>query len=886
MSYNTPRTRAVLGSTNTGKTHLACTRMLGHQSGIIGLPLRLLAREIYDRTIAGHFGRVHPADVALITGEERIIPPNPRYYICTSESMPTQKKVAFVALDECQLASDRERGHIFTDRILYMRGTAETLFLGAATMAPLLKHLLPDIEIETRQRFSQLTYTPPRKLSRLPPRSAIIAFSANDVYAIADIMRRHHGGVGVVMGSLSPRTRNAQVAMYQSGEVDYLVATDAIGMGLNMDIDHIAFARTRKFDGKQSRPLTAAELAQIAGRAGRHKTNGTFSFLADADPIDAETILRIETHDFEPVKNLMWRTRNLDFTSLAALITSLEQPPTKPYLTRALTRTQGGDDLQALKRISRDRDITDETSLRQLWQIAQLPDYRKTTQGAHSDLIQQIFTFCETGGIPDSWMSEQIKHCDRRDGDIDALATRLAHIRTCTYIAHHTDWIKNTPHPNLATDWQEVSQAVEARLSDNLHAQLMGKFVDRKNATLLRHLAEHNEFDTHISDTGDISLSGQMLGTLKGLRIIRTPALAALTIAAARIAFDKAAQKALTQKAHAIIQAPNKSFSLSSTLSSGEHLLYEQDKCATLYIPPHSHNHAYLTPQLRLLADAELGTTLTQKITSRLTQWINDYSTTHLAPLHQIAKADNLNLTSASRGLIFRLLEQYGNLPRREVQSIIAKLDPKERRTLRTFGIRIGYYNIYMPDLLKAHAAFFLAQTYILKASTSNLPQLPNAGITSAERSTLDTAQDTTLDTALYRANGFHPTRHHIIRFDILERVAHTLRPYAKEYAKTKTAFAIRPTDISELLSRLGCRQDTLVQILTDLGYTHLADKTDALYFTPPFTHANTQPHSKKRPKKKPPLNSAFAALRTLQTSNNKKHNKKPFIKNPTKNAR
>ncbi|HYD05945.1 MAG TPA: helicase-related protein, partial [Reyranella sp.] len=453
----------MLGPTNTGKTHLAMERMLGHATGMIGFPLRLLARENYERVVKAK----GEGSAALVTGEEKIIPRSARYFICTVESMPLDKHVAFVGVDEIQLAADRERGHIFTDRLLHARGASETMFMGAETASRWIRALVPGAEFIQRPRFSSLSYVGPKKLTRLPPRSATVAFSAADVYAIAELIRRQRGGAAIVMGALSPRTRNAQVELYESGEVDYLVATDAIGMGLNMDVQHVAFASLRKFDGITPRPLTKAEIAQIAGRAGRHMADGTFGTTAEVGPMDPEVVEAVENHRFDPLRHLMWRNSRLDFRSIVTLQRSLqERPPVD-----GLIRQGSAEDHQALELLSKDPELAELAVGRErvelLWEVCQVPDFRKLMADAHIRLLGQLYRhLTKLGSLPDQWVADQVARLDRVDGDIDQLTGRIAHIRTWSYVAHRADWVADPKH------WQGRTQAIEDRLSEALHQAL------------------------------------------------------------------------------------------------------------------------------------------------------------------------------------------------------------------------------------------------------------------------------------------------------------------------------------------------------------------------------------------------------------------------------
>src|SRR5881227_2526590 len=500
---------AVLGPTNTGKTHLAIERMLAHSSGMIGLPLRLLAREVYNRAVE----RVGVEAVALVTGEEKIKPPNPRFWVATVEAMPRELDVAFLAVDEIQLAADFERGHVFTDRMLHRRGREETLVLGAATMRQIVERLLPGASIVSRPRLSRLSFAGEKKLTRLPRRSAIVAFSAEEVYAIAELIRRQRGGAAVVLGALSPRTRNAQVELYQSGQVDYLVATDAIGMGLNLDVDHVAFASDRKFDGYQFRRLNAAELAQVAGRAGRAMRDGTFGTTGRCPPFEADLAQALESHSFDSVKVLQWRNSVLDFASLGALAAALAHTPTEQGLTRAPI----AEDIQVLEHVSRDDEVralaASRAAIERLWEVCQVPDYRKVSPAAHAEMAVTLYGFLmREGTIPPDWFSAQVAQADRTDGDIDTLANRIAHIRTWTFAANRPDWLADPEH------WQGITRGVEDRLSDALHERLAERFVDRRTSVLMRRLRENTMLETEITKTGDVVVEGHAIGRLDGFR--------------------------------------------------------------------------------------------------------------------------------------------------------------------------------------------------------------------------------------------------------------------------------------------------------------------------------------------------------------------------------
>src|SRR5262250_1885657 len=546
---------AVLGPTNTGKTHLAIERMLAHSSGMIGLPLRLLAREVYNKVAE----RVGKDAVALITGEEKIKPPNPRFWVCTVEAMPRDLDVAFLAVDEVQLGADFERGHVFTDRMLNARAREETLVLGAATVRPMVEKLLPGAHVVTRPRLSQLSFAGEKKITRLPRRSAIVVFSADEVYAIAELIRRQRGGAAVVLGALSPRTRNAQVSLYQSGDVDYLVATDAIGMGLNLDVDHVAFASERKFDGYQFRRLNPAELAQIAGRAGRATRDGTFGTTGRCPPFETELAQALESHSFEPIKVLQWRNTALDFSSVGALQASLADTPKQNCLTRAPI----AEDILVLEHAARDDDIRSLAKTRQaverLWDVCQVPDYRKISPATHAELATTLYGFLmREGTIPTDWFASQVEQADSTDGGIDTLSNRIAHVRTWTFVANRPDWLADPEH------WQGVTRAVEDKLSDALHERLAERFVDRRTSVLMRRLRENAMLETEITKTGEVVVEGHIIGRLDGFRFAPDPTSGGTDAKALSAAAQKALAGEIETRANKLAHAPDSQFVLTA----------------------------------------------------------------------------------------------------------------------------------------------------------------------------------------------------------------------------------------------------------------------------------------------------------------------------------
>jgi ATP-dependent RNA helicase SUPV3L1/SUV3 len=747
---------AVLGPTNTGKTHLAIERMLAHSSGIIGLPLRLLAREVYNKVA----DRVGADAVALVTGEEKIKPPSPRFWVSTVEAMPRDLDVAFLAVDEVQLGSDLERGHVYTDRMLHRRGREETLVLGAATVRPMVDKLLPGANVVSRPRLSQLAFAGEKKITRLPRRTAIVAFSADEVYAIAELIRRQRGGAAVVLGALSPRTRNAQVALYQSGDVDYLVATDAIGMGLNLDVDHVAFASDRKFDGYQFRRLTPAEFAQIAGRAGRATRDGTFGTTGRCPAFEPELVHALESHTFESIKVLQWRNTDLDFSSLGALSASLAVVPTEQGLTRAPI----AEDILVLEHAVRDDGVRDAVTTRatveRLWEICQIPDYRRISPAAHAELVVTLFGFLiREGKISTDWFARQVAQADRTDGDLDTLSTRIAHIRTWTFAANRPDWLADPDH------WQGVTRAVEDKLSDALHERLTERFVDRRTSVLMRRLRENTMLETEITKTGDVIVEGHAIGRLEGFRF--APASTAGTSDAK--ALSAAAQKALAgeieARANRIAHAADSQF----LLASDGTIRWIGEAVAKL-----AAGDNVLRPRVRILSDEHLTGASHDAVQTRLDLWTRTHIERLLAPLFVLGAADDV--TGIARGIAYQIVEALGVLERQKVGEEVKSLDQPARATLRKHGVRFGAYHLYVPALLKPGPRALAAQLWAVKhggpevKGLDDLQRLAASGRTSF-------AADKEVQKTLYRTIGYRVCGERAVRVDILERLADLIRP-------------------------------------------------------------------------------------------------------------
>ena len=682
---------AVLGPTNTGKTHLAVERMLGHASGMIGLPLRLLAREIYDRIVKLRGAR----SVALITGEEKIIPPRPHYYVCTVEAMPLSLEVEFLAVDEIQLCTDPERGHVFTQRLLHARGRFETMFLGAGSMTPLIRRLLPEAEIQNRERFSTLTYAGSKKLTRLPRRTAVVAFSADAVYAIAELIRRQRGGAAVVMGSLSPRTRNAQVALYQSGEVDFLVATDAIGMGLNMDVDHVAFSGLRKFDGKRMRYLHPHEVGQIAGRAGRYTRDGTFGVTGECDDMDEDLVDSVEHHRFEPAAAAEWRNARLDFSSLANLLRSLAEPPRRDGLKLA----EESLDETVLRQLAQSEEVQarvrNKTNLLRLWEACQTPDFRKLAIDEHLSLVRTVFGHLTQGSgrLPEDWIAGQFSWLDRTDGDIDALSGRLANVRTLAYAANRPDWLKDPGH------WQGKTRQLEDRLSDTLHERLMQRFIDRRTSALMRGLNVQQELLAGVSGDGAVTVEGHVVGALKGFVFDPVRGSSALEDKTLRAAAQRAVGPEIAKRLGRLTAEPDDAFAV----QPDGVVLWRGEAAARVT------GDRPFSPRVRLLG--EFGPiNARERAARRLEAFLAAEAGRKLRPLKRLetAIADG-RIRGLARGVAYRLAEAGGVLPRQDVEMDVRALSQAERRALLMLGIRFGAFSLYLPSLLRAEARDFSA---------------------------------------------------------------------------------------------------------------------------------------------------------------------------------
>lgn len=753
---------AVLGPTNTGKTHYAIEQMLSFKTGCIGFPLRLLARENYDRVAA----KVGKANVALVTGEEKIIPDTAKYYLCTVESMPIDQSFEFLAVDEIQLCADPDRGHIFTDRLLRARGTEATMFMGSDTIRTILRGLVPYIEIIGRPRLSVLEYTGFKKLTRLNKRTAIVAFSIDDVYAIADLIRRQRGGTAVVLGALSPRTRNAQVEMYQSGEVDFMVATDAIGMGLNMDINHVALASTRKYDGEKARPLSTAELAQIAGRAGRYKTDGTFGTTGNVKGLDPDVVDAIEKHEFDSLQNIYWRNAELDYASPLLLLRSLERSSGKSVLQKG----RPSDDYLTLSHMMQKDDVLaladGQDAVKLLWDTCQIPDFRKTLTETHQDLVAEIYKYLREGVIPEDWIEDHIQKLDSVEGDVDTLMARIAHVRTWTYVTHRADWLEDPGH------WRGRTLRIEDKLSDALHEALTKRFVDKRSAVLLGKMEEGSPLLAGIKKDGEVVVEGQRVGQLSGFRFKPDETSGREEFKAVMAAARQALKPEIGNRLTMILKSEDKQFKLAD---DGQ-ILWQQDATNPLPGAPVGlikKGNELLKPRAEVLDSNLLDGQDKIAIGEKLQEWLERHIHFTLEPLFRLTGGDDLS--AQARGIAFQLQEALGILPRSNIEDLIAGLDEEGRKALRARKVRMGPLLVFLPELNKP-ATVKLRAVLLTLWQGKNLPaEVPKDGIVSF------TIADKNIDPDYYRSIGYPVYGPRSIRVDMLDRVVCAVYDSAKD---------------------------------------------------------------------------------------------------------
>ena len=790
MENHSQKIIALLGPTNTGKTHVAIEKMLEHDTGIFGLPLRLLAREVYDKCI----DKVGVEKVALITGEEKIIPSTAQFFICTVESMPKNKEVDFIAIDEIQMCADRERGHIFTQRMLEARGTKLTMFLGSQVMAKIISDLVDEVEFKKKERYSKLSYSGIKKISRLDRKVAIIAFSIEEVYAIAELVRRQKGGAAVIMGSLSPKTRNSQVGLYQSGDVDYLIATDAIGMGLNMDINEIYFSNLKKFDGKKTRRLNLVEMSQIAGRAGRYKNDGGFGTTGDCETLNSDEIEKIEKHQLPDTKMIYWRNSNLDFSSPEKLIASLEEKPKK----KNLLKTNDSLDESVLRFFLKKgaNNIIYHKNLDLLWECCQIPDFEKKAYGQHINIIDKVFQFLTTRKkrIPSSFMKDQLKGLEKDHGNVDLLSHRLSNVRTWSYVANKKNWVENSDY------WVQLTKSIEDKLSDKLHDELTKSFIDKKISILSRSLKQDLVLKTKINNENKIYIDGQLIGELKGLKFLIEVTSKTLDtdIKSIKKAARKGVEEELIKRIEEILTKGE------IEINSEKKILWKNYPIARL-----KKGSSYLNPEIDIIADESLNLDSKLRLITYLNKWLNSYINEVLGDLIKLTKYKIEN--QYLRGLVFQLYENNGVVKRGEVDLLVKSIPADERKKLWGMGIKIGRYHIYLPKMLKPKAVEFRIGLWKIFNNLSDKNKIPQSG--------LNFLINKNFEKNFLLLCGFEKFNDFFIRIDILEKL------FIKIIENTKDRkFKIN----AEMMNLLGCSKENFYKLMTYMNYKK--DKTVDTY--------------------------------------------------------
>ena len=781
MNIYSQKIIALLGPTNTGKTYVAIEKMLEYESGIFGLPLRLLAREVYDKCVE----KVGIENVSLITGEEKIIPGTAKYFICTVESMPKDKKVEFIAIDEIQMCADRERGHIFTERLLESRGTKLTMFLGSQIMAKIINELVDNVEFENKERYSKLSYSGIKKISRLDRKVAIIAFSIEEVYAIAELVRRQKGGAAVIMGSLSPKTRNSQVGLYQSGDVDYLIATDAIGMGLNMDINEIYFSNLKKFDGKKTRRLNLIEMSQIAGRAGRYKNDGGFGTTGECENLNSDEIEKIEKHQLPDTRTIFWRNSKLNFENPDNLISSLELKPTK----KNLLRTNDSLDESVLRFFLKKgaNNIIYHKNLELLWECCQIPDFEKKAYGQHVNVIDKVFQFLSTrkNRIPSSFMKDQLKGLEKDHGNVDLLSHRLSNVRTWSYVANKKNWVENSDY------WVQLTKNIEDKLSDKLHDELTKSFIDKKISILSRSLKQDLVLNTEINNENKIHINGQLVGELIGLKFLIEVTSKTLDtdIKSIKKAARKGVEKELEKRTNEIISKSE------IEINNESKIIWKKNPIARL-----KKGNDYLNPDIEIIADDALNDECRSKLIVFLNKWLLNHINEILGDLIKLTKHKISN--QYLRGLTFQLYEKNGVVKRVEVEKIVKSIPPDERKKLWGMGIKIGRYHIYLPKMLKPKAVEFRVRLWKIFNNLSDKNEIPKSG--------LNFLIDHTLERNFLLLCGFEKFKEFFVRIDILEKL------FLKIMENTKDKkFKIN----AEMMNLLGCSKDNFYKLMNYMNY-------------------------------------------------------------------
>ena len=800
MNLNNKKITAVLGPTNTGKTHLAIETMLSFESGIIGFPLRLLAREVYDKIIQ----RTDISKVALITGEEKIIPMNAKYYLCTVESMPLNKLVDFVAIDEIQMCADNERGHVFTDRLLNFRGEKLTMFLGSHTIKNIINSLEEKVEFIFKDRFSKLSYVGHKKISRLNPKSAIIAFSIEEVYAIAELVRRQKGGSAIVMGSLSPKTRNSQVKLYQSGDVDYLVATDAIGMGLNMDLDNVYFSSLKKFDGKKLRKLNLSEISQIAGRAGRYRNDGSFGITGDCKELSAEEIELIESHKLEPIQYIFWRNSNLNFKNFESLINSLDEKPTKKILRRIYDCEDEKLLKFFLKEHSKYNILNEKNSLEIIWECCQIPDFVKHTYGHHLEVVSKVFGFLTSGKkkVLNKYMKKQLNSLDKLEGNVDSISNRIANVRTWSYVSNKKGWVENQDY------WIERTKILEDKLSDRLHEELTKSFIDKRASILARGLKQDIDLKTEITDQKNVLIDGQYIGELKGLKLNLDLKIDSLDtdIKSLKKASRQGVGPELVKRINQIIN--------SNILKLKEDFKIYWGNDPIAYLTPGKN---YLEPNLNLIADDILEFENRNRLQIHLEQWLKKFireKLTDLVNLNNIEKNNN-----SIRALCYQLFENNGVLKRDLVSEFVKQLSLDNRKILRKNGIKIGRYHIYLHKIIKPEAVtirLLLWKNYYRKNMNLKPPKFGLNFI----------IEENNINSNFMLICGFEKFKNFYVRIDILERL------FIKIIENTKDKEVKLQ---SEMMNLLGCTKENFLKLLILMGYKYKERNKEIFFQYKPF---------------------------------------------------
>ena len=793
MTNSSKKISALLGPTNTGKTFEAIEQMLKYESGIFGLPLRLLAREVYDKCAK----KVGPERVALITGEEKIVPNSADYFICTVESMPKNKIVEFVAIDEIQMCGDKERGHIFTERLLNFRGEKLTMFLGSQVMKSIIQSLIKDVEFIKKERLSKLSYSGYKKISRLNRKVAIIAFSIEEVYAIAELVRRQKGGAAVIMGSLSPKTRNSQVDLYQSGDVDYLVATDAIGMGLNMDIDEIYFSNLKKFDGKKTRRLNLIEISQIAGRAGRFKNDGFFGTTGDCENLNSDEIERIEQHNLPDIKMLYWRNANLNFEDTNKLISSLELKPEQSCLIRTSESIDEGVLRQLLKK--GENNILYSKNLKLLWECCQIPDFEKKAYGQHINMVDTVFKFLTTRKkrIPNDYMNDQLKGLNKNHGNIDVLANRISNVRTWSYVANKKNWVENSDY------WIQQTKNIEDNLSDKLHEELTRSFIDKKMSILSRGLKQDMVLKTDITKDDKVLIDSQYIGKLKGLKfsIELTSGSLDSDIKSIKKAARKGIHEELEKRVGTIIKDKNIDLKDDSKIYWGTNPIAKIKK-----------GNDYLSPEIDLLADDALTNESKKELENFLKGWLIEYINDSLGDLINLIKTDSGN--KYLRALMFQIYENNGFVKRKEVEQIVKSISKEDRKQIWKMGIKIGRYHIYLPKMLKPKAVTLRITLWRLFYNTNLNNQIPKFG--------LNFITNENYDKKFLLICGFENFKDFFVRIDILEKL------FINILDKTKNR---KFTISSEMMNLLGCTKENFHKLMLLMNYKKDKDENTYVFF-------------------------------------------------------